>query len=194
MTLHDAYRPQEWYDFYPVTERIGAPTERVTLVDIGGGTGSDLKKFQAKFPSIGRLVLQDHPSVVSDAKDLTPGIEAEAYDMFQPQPVQGAKVYYMRPVLHDWPDKQARVALRMIREAMSQDSILLINDNVMSDAKATALDTSVDLTMMALLASQERTEQHWLVLISSAGFPVVQVFWPTIEGLQNIALFEAVAV
>lgn len=192
MTLHDAYRPQEWYEFYPVTERLAVEPGRVALVDIGGGTGVDITKFQARFPSLGNLVLQDLPTVVSDVKDLPSGLRAEAYDMFSPQPVKGAKAYYMRTVLHDWPDKQARIALQNIRAAMSEDSVLLLNDNVMSDSSLTPLDTSVDITMMACFASLERTEQHWLDLISSAGFRVVKVHKPTVAGPQNIALFEAV--
>lgn len=161
-------------------------------MDIGGSTGGDIKKFQARFPSIGKLVFQDLPTVVSDVKDLPAGITAQAYDMFTPQPVKGAKAYYMRTVLHDWPDKQAKTALENIRAAMSKDSVLLLNDNVMSDSSLTQLDTSVDFTMMTVFASLERTEEHWLELIRSAGFRVVKVYKPTVAGPQNIALFEAV--
>lgn len=35
------------------------------------------------------------------------GVEMMAHDFFTPQPVQNAKYYYLRTVLHDWADDKA---------------------------------------------------------------------------------------
>lgn len=59
------------------------------LVDVGGNVGHDLEKFRAKHPEVAsRLVLQDRPDVVRDAK-CPPPVKVMAHDFFTPQPVVG---------------------------------------------------------------------------------------------------------
>ena len=66
--------------------------------------GHDLIVFHEKFPQLlGRLVVQH--IVISGDEKLPSGIEAMKYDLFDPQPIRDANVYYLRTVLHDWPDK-----------------------------------------------------------------------------------------
>ena len=73
----------------------------VLLVDVGGGVGQDLLKFHAKHPDLrGRLILQDLPDVVNNAK-VPEYIEAMGHDFFTPQPIHGAKAYYLHSILHD---------------------------------------------------------------------------------------------
>ncbi|KAJ5157192.1 uncharacterized protein N7482_008292 [Penicillium canariense] len=93
----------------PVTARLRVSHETdPLLVDIGGGQGEDLKRLRHQFPDLrGRLILQDLPTVIAGATDLPADIEAQSHDFFQPQPVKNAKGYFMRRILHDWPDKQA---------------------------------------------------------------------------------------
>ena len=93
----------QWYDprCVPVAKILGegAKTnkEAVMLVDIGGGTGRDIAGFQQAYPNLpGRLVLEDLPAVVGNAK-LPASIELVAHDFFRPQPIRG-KLY---PCLFD---------------------------------------------------------------------------------------------
>jgi hypothetical protein len=69
--------------------------------------GHDLVGLKRKFPNLpSRLVLEDLPDVIEHAKESTEdGIEVVGYDMFTEQPLKGAKAYYLRTVLYDWPDK-----------------------------------------------------------------------------------------
>jgi hypothetical protein len=90
-----------WYGkgCVPVQEILGATasTENVVvlLVDIGGGTGRDIVGFHEQFPNIpGRLVLQDLPAVIADAKDLPPAVEPMAHGFFKPQPIKGTMRAY----------------------------------------------------------------------------------------------------
>ena len=95
---------------------MSAASYEPLLVDIGGKLGHDLMAFQQKFPHRPRkLVVQDLPVVIDDAKGLLSGIEAMKHGFFEPQPVRNAQAYYLRMVLHDWPDKQAREFLSNIR-------------------------------------------------------------------------------
>ncbi|RDH29264.1 S-adenosyl-L-methionine-dependent methyltransferase [Aspergillus welwitschiae] len=200
-TSNRAVEGAQWYDFYPWQERLSLATgdkaqeSRVLLVDIGGGKGHDLQAFKQKKSPAGRLVLQDLPEVIRDIKGpLAEGVEAVSYSMFDVQPVRGAKAYYMRTVLHDWPDKQALQALHRVREAMADDSVLLINENTIPETGAPKFNASVDLIMMNMFSSLERTDKQWLSLLERAGFKVVKVWRSDDQGTGSNALFEAVRV
>lgn len=197
-TSNRAVEGEHWYDFYPWEERLSSTAskeERVLLVDIGGGKGHDLQAFKQKKNPAGRLVLQDLPVVIQDIQaPLVDGVEAVSYSMFDPQPVRGAKAYYMRTVLHDWPDKQALQALQRIREAMAEDSVLLINENTVPETGLPRFSASVDLIMMTMFSSLERTDKQWVSLLERAQFKVVKIWRSDKQGTGSNALFEAVPV
>lgn len=96
MSAYHQGRPS-WMDvgFYPVPTLIeGADhgEDDVLLVDVGGSVGHDLSEFRRKWPDApGKLVLQDLPAVIEQAKttDLHPSIVPMAHDFFQEQPIKG---------------------------------------------------------------------------------------------------------
>ena len=85
---------QRWFDadYYPVQERLidGADAKGVFLVDVGGGTGHDVKglrrSFGEKIP--GKLVLQDRPEIIEHAQ-VDEADEKMAHDFLTEQPVKG---------------------------------------------------------------------------------------------------------
>ncbi|KAJ6119430.1 hypothetical protein N7523_003710 [Penicillium sp. IBT 18751x] len=188
-------RGKDWFEFFPVRERLRVSRRSDPLiVDVGGGQGEDLKKFQEHFPNLpGKLILQDLPKVIEGITDL-PGIEVRSHDFFQKQPVQNAKVYFLRTVLHDWPNKKATQILRNIGDAMSQESVLLISETMLPDCGVPLPSVVSDMQMMGSFASLERTQQQWQTLLEAAGFQLVQVWLPdgrpTSQGEQP-ALLEA---
>lgn len=186
-------RGEEWFESYPVEERLLVESSLdPLLVDVGGGLGHDLVAFKRKYPNLpGRLIVQDLPIVIDDVKDLPPGIEAMAYDFFKPQPVKGARVYYLRTVLHDWPDAQARDILTNIRVSMNHDSILLINENAISESNVPLYAAKLDLSMMALFSSLDRTETQFKELLDSSGFNLIRVWTSRVLPALG-TLFEAV--
>lgn len=196
MALHPLNRGLQWFDFYPAEEklRVKSPSD-VLLVDVGGGKGHDLASFRRRFPKLpGKLILQDIPAVIEDAgrEELPEGIEKMGHDFFTTQPVKGAKAYYLRTVLHDWPDKQARIILEKLRDAMTKDSVLLIYENTMPDANVPIFSAWLDFTMLATLAALERTVTQFKELLESAGFQLVQVWQPKAGAPGAGVLFEAV--
>jgi len=184
----------EWYDFYPAATKlhVSSPSD-VLLVDIGGGTGADLIGFHNRHESLpGKLILQDIPPVIDaiESAALPARIEAQEHDFFTPQPVRGAKAYYLRTVLHDWPDKQAHEILRHVREAMvGEESVLLVNETCLAEKGVGLMEAELDMSMMVLFASLERTEAQWRELLEGAGFRVLGVWRPE---SGSGALFEAV--
>lgn len=198
MTMSFRRRGKDWFDVFPVTDRLRVLGDADTLlVDIGGGQGEDLKKFKARFPTMpGKLILEDLPAVVQGAQDLPAGIEVLGHDFFLEQPVKNAKVYLMRTVLHDWPDIQAARILGRVRDAMGPGSIVLICETMIPESGALLSSVLSDMQMMGSFASLERTEAQWQALFEQAGLTLVQTWLPdecnrSAESLaEQPALFE----
>ncbi len=186
-------RKSEWFEFFPATEKLHVTSpEDTLLVDVGGGLGQVLIAFKEKFPSIpGKLVVQDLPGVVESIVDLPAGIQAMPYDFFKPQPVKGARAYYLRAVLHDWPDKQSLQILGRVKDAMAKDSILLINEVLLPDSNVSMLSAQIDLEMMNM-GALERTESQFKVLLEKAGFEFVKIWRPEVEDQLTGTVIEAV--
>ncbi|MCJ1397526.1 hypothetical protein MMC11_000720 [Xylographa trunciseda] len=180
-------------DFYPVQDLLGKgfyteDKDAVMLVDIGGGLGHDIEEFQSKHPELpGRLVLQDLPSVIKEAiPKLHKAIEPMEHDFFTPEPIKGARAYYMHSVLHDWPDNKCQEILKNVTSAMTPGySKVLINENVIPNKDPHWMGTSLDIAMMSLMSSQERTEKNWRSLLDSVGLKVVKI-WSHSPGTESL--------
>ncbi|XDG02454.1 hypothetical protein ABKA04_002069 [Annulohypoxylon sp. FPYF3050] len=192
------HRPS-WTDMYPVQSRLieglKPDGDASVLVDIGGGTGQILQDFHKDVPQYtGRLVLQEIPEVVAAATEKGVGangrIELQVHDFFAPQPIKGARAYFVRSVLHDWPDEQCQKILAHLKDAMEPGySRILISDNIVSDEKAAWQHISLDLYMMAQLSSRERTESEWRVLIESCDLEIAGIYN---KGEGNEGLIEVI--
>ena len=88
----------------------------------------------------------------------------------------GAKYYYMRNILHDYPDDKCMVILKNLMAAMSKDSVILIDDMVLPNSNVHWQATQLDLTLMASLASVERTKAHWQGLMDRAGLRILNIY------------------
>jgi hypothetical protein len=92
----------------------------------------------------------------------------------------------MHSILHDWPDAQCKTILTNLALAMTPGySKILINENVIPDTDADWQTTSLDIIMMAVFASQERTERQWHDLIESAGLKIVGI-WTAEKGVESL--------
>ncbi|KAK3172008.1 hypothetical protein OEA41_004092 [Lepraria neglecta] len=98
----------------------------------------------------------------------------------------GACAYYMHGMLHDWSDEPTRKILEMQKGAMTPGySTLLIHDYIAPKALAHLHTTAYDLTMMVMVAGEERTESHWRELLKSADYEVVRI-WRSPLAVQGI--------
>ncbi|CAO2658205.1 Nn.00g059280.m01.CDS01 [Neocucurbitaria sp. VM-36] len=167
----------KWFEAFPI-ERLMSEEQSsdVFLVDIGGGIGHQTIDLKEHHPDVGRMVIQDIAPVISTIKSLPLGIEAMVADFFKPQPIRGAKVYFLAHVLHDWPDNQAKLILEQVREAMGPDSVVLLSETIMPECGASFTAAAMDLTMMAAFASLERTEKQFNELLRDAGLELVKVW------------------
>ncbi|OAL46376.1 O-methyltransferase [Pyrenochaeta sp. DS3sAY3a] len=171
--------------------------EHVALIDVGGSGGHDLLAFREAMPSVsGRLILQDLPTTIDSLdrdKFARKGIELMGHDFFTPQPVHGAKVYYLKMCLHDWPDKQCSEILAQLRSAMTPGlSRILLDEIIIPDEGASWFETSVDLLMMNVHSAQERREKEWKALVEGVSGLQLKQIWNLEGGFNKI--IELVAV
>ncbi|KAJ5116678.1 O-methyltransferase family 2 [Penicillium angulare] len=183
-----------WFDpsVYPVTERLidGADTDpdAAFLVDIGGNVGHDLARFRNAYPALpGKLILQDLPMMIDQVTDLDPEIVCMKHDFHNEQPVKGARAYYLHSTLHNWPDDTCTIILTQIKGAMKPGySKLLINEYVVPKVGAYWETTGLDLMMMSLCSSEERTYEDWLNLLEQkVGLKVVHI-WGAGKGVESL--------
>ncbi|KAF2752864.1 S-adenosyl-L-methionine-dependent methyltransferase [Pseudovirgaria hyperparasitica] len=168
-----------WLDVYPYQEKVASvgPTQPL-FVDIGGGIGHQSVAFREKVPDVpNTVILQDVEGTLAHAIK-HPGVQITAHDFWQPQPAGsvGAKIYYLRNILHDYPDVKALELLQNVKDALAPGSVILIDDMVIPNAKAHWHATQVDITMMSCLASMERTEDQWFALIEKAGLKTNKIY------------------
>lgn len=180
-----------WFDVQPLIDEVfgaGVKDDEVLMVDVGGSTGYDLTIFKEAYPDLpGRLIVQDVPSTIESldhAALKAKAVEAMQHDFFTPEPVKGAKAYYLKAILHDWPDEQCRQILSNLKPALrSGYSRILVNDIVVPDVGANWWETSLDMLMMTVHGSYERRERDFKALVESVGLKVRKVW--TVEGAHE---------
>lgn len=124
--------------------------------------------------------------VVGQVEALDDKIERMNHDFFAEQPVKGARAYYMHSVLHDWPDDKCNIILSRLTEAMKRGySKLLINENVIPSTDAWWETTGLDMVMMNLCSSKERTDEDWKVLLGCNGLKIIKV-WSVAKGVESL--------
>ncbi|KAI9736195.1 MAG: hypothetical protein M1834_001080 [Cirrosporium novae-zelandiae] len=200
MELNQRGKPN-WVDWFPIQRQLidgfDAKQSDVLLIDIGGGQGKYLKLFKEKFlDAPGRLILQELPYAVEAARlNKNDGIEGVPYDFFTPQPVKGARTYFLHWVLHDWSDEQASKILQNIVAAMTPNySKLIINESVLPDENCPMGYASMGIMMMTQLASLERSQKQWNELLEKVGLQVVKFHEPPVSGIPGEGVIEAVKV
>jgi demethylsterigmatocystin 6-O-methyltransferase len=196
MTVQRAGTPT-WLSSFPFKEELGNFNDNTTLVDVGGGFGHQCIALKQAFPVVsGKLILQDLPQTLADVPAIE-GVETQAHNFFEPQVVKGmclfdfhgilrvlsltillgAKFYYLRNILHAWPDEKAIIILQNFIPALGPESRILIDDMVLPNEKVHWQAASIDLVMMAALASKERTDEQWRALVEAAGLQILEIFY-----------------
>jgi trans-aconitate methyltransferase len=108
-----------------------------TIVDVGGGYGPVSIGLAKKFPRL-KFIVQDFEDVVAEGPNHVPAEISDrmsfmAYDMMNPQIVEGADVYFFRAVFHNWTDHYCVKILRNHIPALKSGARLLINDSCLHE-------------------------------------------------------------
>lgn len=191
-----------------------------TFCDIGGGIGTVSMPLAKAHPHL-KLTLQEQQSFIEQArsvwtKECPQAVEEKRIDFvpldfFKDIPVKGQNVYYVRHVIHNWPDAEALVILKNIRQAMSPESRLLIHEYVLQslyeNKSAGPRDVALapepllpnygagnirpyhqDLNMLCMLNAGQRTLDEFKTLGAQAGLEFVRVWEFAENGLVEFKL------
>ncbi|CAI7676500.1 unnamed protein product [Penicillium manginii] len=127
---------EQYLSLYPwAQERVNA-----LVVDVGGGAGGATLPFLRQYGHL-NLQVQDLPETEknfdaflhADYSDIAESGRATflAQDFFEPQATQGADVYFLRHILHNWNDSMVGKILNNLTAAMSLESKLLICEHIL---------------------------------------------------------------
>jgi hypothetical protein len=150
------------------------------IVDVGGGPGVLLEAILKVAPHLSAVLL-DRPAVIErararlDAAGLGPRCAFVEGDFFTQVP-PGGDAYLISRVLHDWDDTEAARILGVCRQAMTAQSRLLVVEAILPQrAREQPAAVRMDLHMMLLLGSRERTEAQFRDLLDGAGLEVCRI-------------------
>jgi hypothetical protein len=146
-----------------------------TAVDVGGGHGSFLTAVLAQQPDAAGILF-DLPSVIADAaKQETigrnPRIRTIGGDFFKQIP-DGADLYLLKFILHDWDDARCVQILGNIRKAIAAEGRLAVVEIVLPPGNEPHIGPLIDLNMMVMTGGAERTESEYRELLGNSGFRV----------------------
>lgn len=130
-----------------------------------------------EFPKL-NLMVQDLPEVQAAFQafipnDLTTRVTFQSHDFFNPQTI-GADMYFLKMILHDWPDKYAVKILRNLLPALKPGGRILLCEAVSPPAQAPLprsvrqILSATDLQMLVAFNSMERAMEDWQALAKQA--------------------------
>jgi SAM-dependent methyltransferase len=150
------------------------------LCDVGGGYGALLCEILATCPAMrGMLLEQAHVATGAKSYVELQGLDERCTvvegDFFEGIP-EGADMYILKSVVHDWPDVHSVALLKNCHRALRGDGRLILIERLMPALATDAPDTvRVDLHMLAVTGGRERSEAEYQRLLEAAGFSLWRV-------------------
>ncbi|GAU15933.1 hypothetical protein TSUD_41560 [Trifolium subterraneum] len=146
-----------------------------TLVDVGGGSGQNLKMIISKYPSI-KGINFDLPQVVENAPPLL-GIQHVGGDMFASIPHGDAMI--LKGVCHNWSDEKCTEILSKCHKALSPNGKVILVEFILQEeptsTKESKFVSTLDNLMFITVGGRERTEKQYEKLGKLSGFSKFQV-------------------
>ncbi|KAJ3848237.1 S-adenosyl-L-methionine-dependent methyltransferase [Lentinula lateritia] len=174
------------------------------VVDVGGGSGLVTLALKKAYPKL-RYVIQDlEPTIAAagkvwDEKDpeaVKMGqVQLQVHNFFTSQPIKDAAVYFLRLIIHDWPDEDARKILTHLRSAAGSHSKLILFEmlakHVTEDpsfgptapypllpnfgAVGAGFFTTLDMALLTMYNGKERTLEEYTQLGRECGWKLEEV-------------------
>ena len=152
-----------------------------TVADIGGGFGELLAAILRANVGLRGILLDLPHSIEGARKHLNAAGVADRCELisgsfFESVP-GGADAYILKAIIHDWDDEHSIKILKNCRLAMNDTAKLLVAGRIIPQRLEATSEhrgfAMMDLTMMVLLGSRERSEEEFRRLLSAGGFKLV---------------------
>ncbi|KAH8697070.1 S-adenosyl-L-methionine-dependent methyltransferase [Talaromyces proteolyticus] len=191
----------QYLALYPWAEE----PDHTLVVDVGGGVGGATLPIVSKFQNL-TLLVQDLPENKEKfwaflKKDYPRVLESnrasfQAQNFFEVNTTKNAPIYFLRHVLHDWPDAEATKLLKNLAAVMSARSKILICEHIVlptyrsnsapDDTEpepfiapepllpnwGASFTSRLDLHVLSCINSKQRTEDDFKNLAARAGLTV----------------------
>ncbi|KAF2726271.1 S-adenosyl-L-methionine-dependent methyltransferase [Polychaeton citri CBS 116435] len=180
-----------WSDWFPIKEVAldgfdETQGNGVCFVDVGAGKGHEGNLVLQKYPETkGKFIAQDLEFVISDIQkgELDHRIETMVHDFTKPQPVKGARVYFLQNILHDWASPVCHEILTSLREAMTPGySKLIVCNIILPEGNVPLRQSCLDVAMLYMHSGQQRTQEEFRELFETAGLKVTKFWLPPGDG------------
>lgn len=147
-----------------------------SLVDVGGGIGTQLHMIVSKYPHI-RGTNFDLPEVVENAPTYQ-GVQHVGGDMFESVPK--GEAILIKGVCHNWNDEECVKLFKNCNEALPENGKLILAEyllpEVVDSSAGTKIAVDMDMLMLTLVNNgKERTKEEFEALGKAAGFNDFQV-------------------
>ncbi len=150
-----------------------------TIVDVGVGEGRLMEKVLQFYPELHGTVFDTRPTIEKTCRrfdgDIAPGRCSYAVGDFFHSVPEGAEMYLLSGVVHDWDDDRAITILKNCRRAMTKDGRLLLVETVVPTTTSMHFSKILDLNMLAMSAGRERTKREFCALLGAAGFRLTRI-------------------
>jgi orsellinic acid C2-O-methyltransferase len=153
------------------------------VVDVGGGYGQLLCSLLIAHPGVHGLLFdmahatQEIPAHFHEA-GVAQRCQLVTGSFFEAVP-EGADVYLLKSILHDWDDDRCLTILRVCKRAMQPAARLLLVERLAPDHAGTSPHHQAvarsDLLMMVANGGCERTQSAYRCLLQAAGLRLAQV-------------------
>ncbi|PPJ59005.1 hypothetical protein CBER1_11676 [Cercospora berteroae] len=107
----------------------------ILLVDVGGSQGNVAFQVARRFANV-HVIVQDMPNVVASVsvpEDLRERARLMPHNFFDPQPVTGADVYFLRLILHNWSDAYCLRILKSLLPALKNGTRVIVQESLMPE-------------------------------------------------------------
>ena len=154
------------YDFSGVT----------SMVDVGGGEGELLIRILELYPEMTGVVFDVANSLGTPRRTMGSAERCSCItgNFFDSVP-EGAEVYVLCGVVHDWSDDLAVTILSNCRKAMANNGRALIVEMIVPKTNSASFSKLLDLNMMVMTAGRERTKPEFHALLNAADLRVTRI-------------------
>ena len=149
-------------------------SDAVTVCDVGGGSGQQLAGLLNAYPDMHGMLF-DLPETIErrskayiKSEGLAERCRCVGGDFFKAIP-QGADLYMLRHVIHNWDDENAITILRNVAEVLPDNGKVLVVDWVIPPDEPKSFNRWWDLMNLLFTGGAERTPEEHAALFAQSG-------------------------